>query len=114
MDHLIYDRLPHVTSGVDRYLLNIRGEVEGMMLTNGLEIRFPTWFSAALQAAVRPGQRVTVYGTRSRGATFITAALVQTEEGVEIADRGPPPAAAQPSMFHTLKAGLSGYLAALR
>jgi hypothetical protein len=38
------------------------GDTAGLVLTNGLEVRFPLHFSAEVLAVARAGDRVTVYG----------------------------------------------------
>lgn len=48
---------------VERYLLNKEGLVDGLLLNDGLQVKFPPHMSDYLSQAVRPGNRVTVIGT---------------------------------------------------
>ncbi|MBV8805381.1 MAG: hypothetical protein JO042_10045 [Sinobacteraceae bacterium] len=83
------DHLPHVGAQVERFLLNPRGDADGMILSNGLEVHFPPHLSRAVLAAVTPGDTVRVYGVRPRGAEMISAVLIETDDGQRILDEGP-------------------------
>ena len=78
--------LPHVTSGVDRFLINPHGDTDGLVLTNGLEVHFPPHFSAEVLATVRTGDRVTIYGVVPRATSMLTAVAIETEDGKRIGD----------------------------
>lgn len=43
---------------VERYLLNPKGVVDGLLLSNGLQVKFPPHIANCLSAAVKPGDRV--------------------------------------------------------
>jgi hypothetical protein len=89
MQWLDPDHLPHVTSNVERFLLNPRGDADGMILVNGLEVHFPPHLSASVCAAIQPGHTVRVYGVRPRSTTMISAVAIETEDGQRILDNGP-------------------------
>jgi len=55
---------PIVQGVVTRYLMNPRGEVDGLLLNDGTQVKFPPHLSAELTAAVKPGQIVSVQGFR--------------------------------------------------
>jgi hypothetical protein len=80
------DDVPHVTSGVDRFLVNPHGDTDGLVLTNGLEVHFPPYFSTEALAVVRAGDRVTVYGVVPRATTTLSAVAIETEDGRRIGD----------------------------
>ena len=84
MYRLAMDQLPHVTSGVDHFLVNPDGDTDGLVLTNGLEVHFPPHFSAEVLAVVRAGDRVTIYGVVPRASTTLTAVAIETEDGKHI------------------------------
>jgi Major Facilitator Superfamily len=84
------DQLPHVTSDVERFLLNPHGDADGLTLTNGIEVHFPPHLSGEILAAVRPGDRVSIYGVQPRTTTMIAAVAIETAEGKRIVDKGPP------------------------
>ena len=77
--------LPHVTSDVDRFLVNPDGDTDGLMLANGLEVHFSPGFSAAeVLAAISAGDRVTIYGTVPRATSSLTAVAIETKDGKRI------------------------------
>lgn len=84
------NRLSYVSSDVERFLLNGRGEADGMILGNGLEVHFAPRLSGAVLAAVRSGERITVYGVQPRGTSMLVAATIETARGTRIMDTGPP------------------------
>ena len=101
MNSLNTEQLPHVTSGVKRILLNADGKADGMILDNGVVVCFPAYLSAAVQATIQSGDRVTIYGSlpqplgrarrddRIHTAALIAAAVIETERGERIVDSGP-------------------------
>jgi hypothetical protein len=84
------DHLPHVTANVERFLINLHGDVVGMILTNGIEVHSPPHLSDEIRAKIRPGASVTVYGVRPRSADMIAAVAIATADGKRIVDNGPP------------------------
>ena len=48
---------------VERYLLNPAGLVDGFILRNGIQVKFPPHMSNSLIVTVKPGDSVTVTGT---------------------------------------------------
>jgi hypothetical protein len=84
------NRLSYVSSEVERFLLNGRGEADGMILGNGLEVHFAPHLSAAILAGVCSGDRITVYGVQPRGTAMLVAATIETARGTRIVDTGPP------------------------
>jgi hypothetical protein len=84
------DHLPHVTANVERFLLNPHGDVDGMILTNGIEVHSPPHLSDEIRARIRPGDRVTVHGVRPRSADMIAAVAIDAADGKRILDNGPP------------------------
>lgn len=51
------DQVPAVAGTVARYTLTPRGDVDGLVLGDGTEVRFPPHLSAQLVYAVRPATR---------------------------------------------------------
>jgi hypothetical protein len=84
------DSLSPVKSKVERFLFNPRGQADGMILTNGTEAHFPPHLSKQVLAALKAGDRVTLYGVKPRAADMIACVAIQTAEGKRIDDRGPP------------------------
>jgi hypothetical protein len=89
--------LPHVTSDVDRFLVNPDGDTDGLMLANGLEVHLSPGFSAAeLLATVHTGDRVTIYGTVPRATASLTAVALETQDGKRIGEQEHLSTLAQP------------------
>jgi hypothetical protein len=55
------------------FLLNPHGDVDGMIVTNRIEVHSPPHLSDEICAEIRPGDRVTVRGVRPRSADMIAA-----------------------------------------
>ena len=84
------DHLPETSGVVDCFLLNVEGEADGLVLTDGTEVHFPPHMGEAVLEAVRPGATVRVRGVRPRGVAMIAAVSIAPEEGDPIVDAGPP------------------------
>src|SRR5215475_608148 len=80
------DQLSHVTSSLQRFLLNSDGHVEGMTLANGVEVCFPPNLPTEALHAVHVGDRVTVYGVLPTTAPLITALIIEAANGMRIVD----------------------------
>src|SRR5215475_9737994 len=78
--------LPHVTSSVERFLVNPDGDADGMILFNGVEVYFAPYLSDEVLLAVHVGDRVTVYGELPMAEPLIVAAVIETETGARIED----------------------------
>ena len=46
------DQLPHVTSCVERFLIDSEGTAAGMLLANGVEVHFPARLATDVLEAV--------------------------------------------------------------
>src|SRR5882724_11143058 len=84
------DQLPHVTSSVERFLVNPDGDADGMILVNGVEVYFAPHLSTAVLTAVQVGDRITVYGVLPTAEPMIAAVIIEAENGTRIEDLGLP------------------------
>jgi hypothetical protein len=86
------DHLPEVSGTFERFLINPRGDADGMILTDGTEVHFPPHMWAELCAAIQAGEKTTikVRGVRPRGRDLIVAVAIETGDGKCIVDNGPP------------------------
>ena len=86
------DYLPEISGTFERFLLNPHGDVDGMILSEGLEIHFPPHMSTEFRALIRNGERpkLKVRGVRPRGSDVIAAVAIETMDGKRIVDNGPP------------------------
>jgi len=82
--------LPHVTSTVERFLINPDGYADGMILLNGVEVYFPPYLSDEVLMAVHVGDRITVYGELPMAEPLIVAAVIEAANGFRIEDSGAP------------------------
>jgi len=82
--------LPRVNGTVDRFLVNLHGEVDGLLLADGLEVHVPPHLDAELRAAVQPGAEIGVFSVRPHGVEVISAVAIEIGPGRLIADNGPP------------------------
>jgi hypothetical protein len=82
------EQLPHVTSSVERFLVNPDGDADGMILLNGVEVYFAPYLSDAVLMAVHVGDRITVYGELPMAEPLIVASIIEAEDGSRIEDAG--------------------------
>lgn len=80
--------LPANKGTVDRFLLSPHGEADGLLLTEGTEVHFPTHMAKRVLAALRPGDTVTVRGLRPRGTDMLVAVSLQAGDAAPIVDEG--------------------------
>lgn len=95
----IYDssQLPQITGKVLQYDLTPRGDVDGLILTDGTEIHMPPHLSAEIAAAARPGDTVVAHGLKARTLPLFQAmSLSGRESGRTVTDDGPGPLAGPP------------------
>ncbi|WP_245524624.1 hypothetical protein [Methylobacterium nonmethylotrophicum] len=71
--------LPETRGTVRQYTLTPRGDVDGLILNDGTEVKLPPRMSAALVFTVRPGDAVSVRGLRARALPLIDGAAIRNE-----------------------------------
>lgn len=95
---------------VERYLLNPKGVVDGLFLSNGLQVKFPPHMANSLSAAVKPGDRVKVAGVPGLSSNFgqeVRAySITNTETQKTVLDQPPlyPPQPPVGSRYENLSA----------
>jgi hypothetical protein len=90
----IYDpqQLPAIKGTVSRYTLTPRGDVDGLILADGTEVRFPPHLSTQLVYAVKPGDAVTVRGLKALSVPMVAAVSITNDaSGQAVFDNGPGP-----------------------
>jgi hypothetical protein len=95
MPFLNDEQMPHVTSSVERFLVNPDGDADGMILFNGVEVYFAPYLSNAVLTAVHVGDRITVYGVLPMAEPMIVAAIIEATNGARIEDYGLPTSGAE-------------------
>ncbi|MBW7974800.1 hypothetical protein [Bradyrhizobium sp. BR 10289] len=84
-------QLPESRGTVKQYTLTPRGDVDGVILTDGTEVKLPPHLSAQTVYAIRPGDQVSVRGLRARAIALVDAAsITNVATGKSVIDNGPP------------------------
>ena len=89
-------QMPETKGVVAQYDLTPRGDVDGLILTDGTEVHIAPYLGARLLDIVKPGDSVTIHGLRARVIPLVRAMSVTDDKtGETIADTsllgGPPP-----------------------
>lgn len=92
--------LPHVTSSVERFLINPDGNADGMILLNGVEVYFAPHLSDEVLMAIHVGDRITVYGELPMAEPLIVAVIIEAEDGTRIEDFGAPTSSVERGRHH--------------
>jgi hypothetical protein len=83
-----------IAGTVSMYLLNPRGEMDGLLLTDGTQVKFPPHMSADLTSWVKPNEQITAQGVREVSPVF-TAFTITNANGQSLNEarpvRPPPP-----------------------
>ncbi len=83
-------QLPAIKGKVAQYSLTPRGDVDGLILADGTEVRMPPHLGAQLAQAVKPGDAVTIRGLRARNLPLVQAMQVSNDAGgASVTDTGP-------------------------
>ena len=77
-----------IAGTVSMYLLNPRGEVDGLLLADGTQVKFPPHMSADLTQLVKPNERVTAQGVREVPPVF-TAFTITNSSGQSLNEARP-------------------------
>jgi hypothetical protein len=91
-DTTTYDpnQLPSIQGKVAEYSLTPRGDVDGLILTDGTEVHLPPHLGTQLVFAVKPGDAVTIHGLRARAIPMVQAMSVSNDAtGNTVTDNGP-------------------------
>jgi hypothetical protein len=106
-------QLPETKGSVKQYTLTPRGDVDGLILSDGTEVKLPPHLTGPVVFAIKPGDSVTVRGLKSRALPLVQAAAVTNDaSGATIVDDGPPAgparAAADQTIYGDIAATLHG------
>lgn len=83
------NQLPAIHGKVAEYSLTPRGDVDGLILTDGTEVHLPPHLGTQLVFAVRPGDAVTIHGLRARAIPMVQAISVTNDAtGAGVTDTG--------------------------
>jgi hypothetical protein len=103
------DFLPDTKGRVKRFIVNPHGEIDGLILTYDdkrvVLVHVPPHLDREIDAAVRPGDEISVRGIRPRGADMLAAVALTTADGGTIIDEGPGPDGKKREPHHHVKPG---------
>jgi hypothetical protein len=103
-------QLPETRGTVKQYTLTPRGDVDGLILNDGTEVKLPPHLTAQVVFAIHPGDAVSVRGLHARAIALVDASTVtNTATGKSVVDNGPPDGPARQGAEQSL----SGRIAAL-
>jgi len=84
-------QLPATKGTVKQYTLTPRGDVDGLILSDGTEVKLPPHLTGQIVFAVRPGDAVTIRGLKALALPLVDAASVTNDAtGTTVIDNGPP------------------------
>src|SRR5947208_3012378 len=93
-------QLPATRGTVKQYTLTPRGDVDGLILTDGTEVKLPPHLTGQIVFAVRPGDTVSIRGLRARAIPLIDAtSITNVATGKGVVDNGPPDRAGYEQAF---------------
>jgi hypothetical protein len=83
-------QLPATRGTIKEYTLTPRGDVDGLILSDGTEVKLPPHLTGQIVFAVRPGDAVTIRGLKSLALPLVDAASVTNDAtGATVVDNGP-------------------------
>lgn len=78
---------------VAQYTLTPRGDIDGLILADGAEVKFPPHLSAQTAFVLKPGDSVTIRGVRAYAPSlFLAASIANDATGRAVIDDGGPAA----------------------
>ena len=84
-------QLPAYRGQVQQLTLTPRGDIDGLILSDGTEVKTPPHLSTQLAYSVKPGDTVTLHGLRAAALPLVQAVSITDEaSGQTVIDNGPP------------------------
>lgn len=85
-------QLPSFNGKVQQFTLSPRGEIDGLILSDGMEVKTPPHLSTSIAYAIKPGDAVTIHGLRAAAIPLLQAtSITDHTSGRTIVDAGPGP-----------------------
>jgi hypothetical protein len=76
---------------VRQYTLTRRGDVDGLILTDGTEVKLSPHLSTQTVFAIHPGDAITIRGLGARALPLVDAVSITNDAtGASVTDNGPP------------------------
>jgi hypothetical protein len=89
----LYDpqQLPAQRGQVQQFTLTPHGDIDGLILTDGTEVKTPPHLSTEIAYSVRPGDTVIIHGLHAAALPLVQAISITDEAtGRTVIDNGPP------------------------
>jgi hypothetical protein len=89
----LYDpqQLPIQHGQIQQFTLTLRGDIDGLILTDGTEVGTPPHLSTQIAFAVKPGDSVTIHGLHAAALPIVQAVSITDQQtGRTVIDNGPP------------------------
>jgi len=84
------NQLPAFKGKVQLFTLTPRGDIDGLLLADGTEVKLPPHLTTEVAAAVKVGDAVTVHGLHAAAIPLVVASsLTNDVTGVVVVDNGP-------------------------
>jgi hypothetical protein len=102
---------PTFEGQVQQFTLSPRGDIDGLILKDGTEVKTPPHLSTAIAYAIKPGDNVTIHGLRAAAIALLQATSITDHvSGRTIVDTGPagPDALAMTEAHGTVRMSLHG------
>ncbi|WP_044558756.1 hypothetical protein [Azospirillum sp. B4] len=90
----LYDaaQLPAIRGVVRQFTQTPRGDIDGLILMDGTEVKTPPHLSSGIAYAIRPGDTVVVHGLKAAALPLVRAISISDEASkITISDDGPGP-----------------------
>jgi hypothetical protein len=92
---------PIATGTVSRLLPDADGNVEGLLLSDGTQVRFPPHMSQELAAAIKPGSAVNVEGYREAGGAVRARVITDQATRRSVTEHDAAPSTVPPNLHST-------------
>ncbi len=90
----VYDpnQLPAFNGRIQQFVLNPHGDIDGIILSDGMEVKTPPHLSTQIAGTFRTGDAITIRGLKAAALPLVEATSVKNDAtGVTVIDYGPPP-----------------------
>jgi hypothetical protein len=84
-------QLPSQRGVVQQFTLTPRGDIDGLILTDGTEVKTPPHLSTQIAYAIKPGDPVTIHGLHAAALPLVQAVSITDDATARtVIDNGPP------------------------
>jgi len=85
-------QLPAEHGQLQQFTLTPRGDIDGMILTDGTEVNTPQHLSTEIAYSIKPGDTLIIHGLHAAALPLVQAVSISDEAtGRTVIDDGPPP-----------------------